>query len=910
MAQDTERLARHMEECSRCAEAVDQLLDREGLVAALRGQPAPSVQADETTVRNLVTRLCGLRPEASLTKDLWERTDLASTAARPELPAEGVAEWVGLLAPPREPDEIGRLGPYGILRLLGSGGMGAVFAARQAHPRRVVALKVLQVGPRAGRQQLARFHGETEVIARLQHPNIVQVYEVGEHEGLPYFTMEHIAGGSLAGRLAAAPMPARDAAELAQTLARAVHFAHGKGFVHRDLKPANVLLADGGTPKIADFGLAKQLGGDAGGPASPYRTESGAILGTPAYMAPEQAAGGKDVGPAADVYALGAILYECLTGRPPFRAPTVLETLEQVRTEEPVPISRLQPKTPRDLQTICLKCLAKDPARRYGSAAALADDLARFLHGEPIVARPVSSLERMRKWARRKPALAALLAVCGLLLAALLAGGLAYNARLRAALTEAEDSAAEARQQRSRADAGYLAARDALDRMLRHLEQRRLGAVPQLKEVQRELCKDALAFYQGVLAWADDPDPEIRLDAAHAYRRTATIQAFLSGAPDALRTYAQAIDLIEALPAAQRGRPETQELLAVCYGDRGLLSSRLADRERDVGRSLEIKERLAQEKPDDAGRHNSLAVAEHQLGQVLINASRWADAEIHCARAVLIRERLVHEHPQEEGYQEALAADYVNLALVYRATRRGAKGYVVHEKLEALLQPLIARHPEDVGHQLTLAAAESNWGDHLGGKGLRQAAVARCTKAIQLAEAALRREPNHYMARAITRNAHGVRAQNYEALGRWAEAAGDWDRVVELDDQPTSWINRVFRALARARAGKHASAVAEAQALVGLPEVSADGIWELARVYVLSIQAARSDAGLSTAEQDALAGRYAALAVALLQRLQGQGFFKDAAHAEWLSTDPDWQPLRGREDFRKLRAAVTEKKQG
>jgi serine/threonine protein kinase len=238
----------------------------------------------------------------------------------------------------------------------------------------------------------------------------VQIHEVGEHHGLPFFSLEYCPGGSLERKLGGTPLPPREAATLVEHLARAMVAAHQESVLHRDLKPANVLLAEDGTPKITDFGLAKKL--DTAG-----QTASGAVLGTPSYMAPEQA-GCKpgEVGPAADVYALGAILYECLTGRPPFRAATSLDTVLQVLSEEPVPPSRLLPALPRDLETVCLKCLHKDPARRYASAGSLGDDLERFLKGEPIQARPVGTLERGWRWCRRNPAVAALLAAVMLVL--------------------------------------------------------------------------------------------------------------------------------------------------------------------------------------------------------------------------------------------------------------------------------------------------------------------------------------------------------------------------------------------------------------------------------------------------------------------------------------------------------------
>jgi WD40 repeat protein len=296
---------------------------------------------------------------------------------------------------------------YEILGELGRGGMGVVYKARQVRLNRLVALKMILAGGHAGANDLARFQTEAEAIARLQHANIVQVHEVGEHEGKPYFSLEFCGGGSLERRLNGTPLPVREAAALAETLARAMQAAHSQKIIHRDLKPANVLLLEDGTPKITDFGLAKKL--DEAG-----LTQSGAVVGSPSYMAPEQA-GGRTVSPLTDVYALGAILYQCLTGRPPFKAATVLDTIVQVGTDEPVPPSQLQSGTPRDLETICLKCLQKEPRKRYGSAAELADDLRRFLDGEPIRARPVGRLERGVKWVKRKPALAAMIAATVLL---------------------------------------------------------------------------------------------------------------------------------------------------------------------------------------------------------------------------------------------------------------------------------------------------------------------------------------------------------------------------------------------------------------------------------------------------------------------------------------------------------------
>ncbi len=288
-----------------------------------------------------------------------------------------------------------------ILGLLGSGGMGKVYQARQLRLKRLVAVKVILTGANSA-SDVKRFRVEAEAVARLQHPNIVQIHAVGESNGCPYLVLEYVAGGTLADRLRSGPLPARQTADLVLTLARAIHFAHQRQIIHRDLKPANILLqrrssVGDSLPKIADFGLAKFLVGDSppeGTSSAGGLTLSGSVLGTPNYMAPEQAEGlTQQVGPLTDVYGLGTILYECLTGQPPFPPGSLLATLERVRSESPVAPRRLSPEVPLDLETVCLKCLDKEPERRYLSAEALADDLQRYLDGEPIQARLPNAID-------------------------------------------------------------------------------------------------------------------------------------------------------------------------------------------------------------------------------------------------------------------------------------------------------------------------------------------------------------------------------------------------------------------------------------------------------------------------------------------------------------------------------------
>jgi len=342
-----------------------------------------------------------------------------------------------------EPVRVRYFGDYEILREIARGGMGVVFQARQISLNRPVALKMILAGQLANETDILRFYLEAEAAANLDHPGIVPIFEVGQHEGQHYFSMGFVEGESLSQRLAGGPLPSRKAAALLAKVAEAIEYAHSHGVVHRDLKPGNILLDQAGNPRITDFGLAKKIQGDSG------LTGSGQIMGTPSYMPPEQAGGNRgEVGPAADVYALGATLYCMVTGRPPFQAATAMDTVIQVVSDEPVPPRRLNAAVSRDLETICLKCLEKDRRRRYGSAAALGDDLRRYLDGEPIVARPVTAWERGWKWARRRPVVAGLAAA--LMLATILGvAGIVWQWRkAEANFARAETNLAEANLQR------------------------------------------------------------------------------------------------------------------------------------------------------------------------------------------------------------------------------------------------------------------------------------------------------------------------------------------------------------------------------------------------------------------------------------------------------------------------------
>jgi serine/threonine protein kinase/formylglycine-generating enzyme required for sulfatase activity len=421
-----ESVHEHVSECLKCQAALVASCVNDSVIYSIKKGISSSEYENEQAFRRAIIQLneIGLgvdtsqndaRPITDATVDLNQ--DLMKSASIDDGTIIGSASFP-------------KIAGYEILEMLGRGGMGIVYKARQRGLNRIVALKMILTGIYASSVEIARFRAEAEAIARLHHPNIVHIYEIGDAGGHYYFSLEFLDGGSLAHLLRGVPQPPLEAAKLIIILAEAIQFAHSKGIVHRDLKPANILLdkehqvnehvdsvSDSkrsskslkgqrlvcaiGIPKIADFGLAKQLEVD-----SDFTT-TGSILGSPSYMAPEQASGQlKKIGPSADIYSLGAILYDLLVGRPPFRAATVIETLEQVRHEDAVPPRRLLSRIPIDLETICMKCLEKDSEKRYASAFELAEDLRRFIAGEPILARPVNALERTIRWIRRNPTIA------------------------------------------------------------------------------------------------------------------------------------------------------------------------------------------------------------------------------------------------------------------------------------------------------------------------------------------------------------------------------------------------------------------------------------------------------------------------------------------------------------------------
>jgi tRNA A-37 threonylcarbamoyl transferase component Bud32/tetratricopeptide (TPR) repeat protein len=589
---------------------------------------------------------------------------------------------------------------FKILGELGHGGMGTVYKARQVRLKRVVALKVIRADAYADRAAAARFHAEAEAAARIQHPNIVQVFEVGEHEGMGYLVLEYVAGGSLNSRLAGLLQQARDSARLLETLARAIHYAHRHGIVHRDLKPSNILLTDDGVPKISDFGLAKLLERDEG------LTQPGDIVGTPSYMAPEQIRGfSHKITPATDVYSLGAILYEMLTGRPPFKGTTLLSTIQQVSSQEPLAPGKIQRHTPRDLEIICLKCLEKDPRRRYATALELAEDLERYLDGRPILARPTPAWERAWKWARRRPSAATALSSALLAVALLLGGSLYYNARLRAAVRTARAAEqASAANARAVVDQRNLALK-AFNQLVYDVQEK-LGQTPATRTLRQELLGSAIAGLDEIAQSTIGSAPD--LSQAVAHQKLGDIFRIVGRSADARRHYERSRTLAETLLTAAPDEIRVAEELYQTYMGLGLLSvsaQQLGDAKAEFGGAVALSESIAAADPKHNGRHQDLIEAYLQLGRAHSFAGEFVPAQACFQQMRDLAERWVSEEPASHEAKDLLASSYRKLGDLKKFARDLAGARRDYLDAIAIDRTLLAAEPLNFAFKSHLATA-------------------------------------------------------------------------------------------------------------------------------------------------------------------------------------------------------------
>ncbi|MEZ6063458.1 MAG: serine/threonine-protein kinase, partial [Planctomycetaceae bacterium] len=584
---------------------------------------------------------------------------------------------------------------YFIIEELGRGGMGIVYLAADLTLHRRVALKMLNQTTRSGEEYRRRFLVEARAAAQLQHPNLVRIFDSGEFDGHPFLVFEYVEGGTLASRIKNAPPDFAEAADIVEALALALQYAHDRHIIHRDLKPSNVLMGEDGIPRISDFGLAKRLDDDSD------RTASGHVFGTPSYMAPEQAGGlSQAASPAVDIYSLGAILYELLTGRPPFKAATVMETLDQVRTMEPVAPGKIRPAVPRDLETICLLCLQKDTARRYQSAQLLADEIGRFRRGESIMARPVSSMERVQRWCRRHP-LPASLATAVVAVSVIGFAGIwwqwreavaqkeqaqlnafkfqAERDRAREATERAEASAAEATSQQRLAE-GYLSAAESrFEKAQKPIQEliilgTELVRQSSLEARGREALEKAAAFRQELLEEKSD-DPKVLFDTARTLHVLAWTLLEHGEFDEADTTYRQAIGVFSQLHEQQPASVDYLRALRDASLQRGATLQQLLRPEEaeeccraSVNYGTRILEIGSAAPHDRIGLANALT----NWSGKLVGLKRRDEAERDTQRYVEIHREVIAGHPDVAYFRESLALALSSSAGLLWSTDRDA----------------------------------------------------------------------------------------------------------------------------------------------------------------------------------------------------------------------------------------------
>jgi tetratricopeptide (TPR) repeat protein len=616
-------------------------------------------------------------------------------------------------------DQPRRIGDYEIMEKIGEGGMGVVYRARQVSLGRIVAIKMIRSGQAPGKTDLARFGNEARAGATLHHPHIVAVHEVGDHLGRPFFSMDFVNGRSLAELLRENPLPADRAAGYVRTIALAIQHAHEHGILHRDLKPSNVLVDEADQPRVTDFGLAKRLEGDS------ELTLSGQVLGTPSYMPPEQA--NPKLGPitpASDVYALGAILYEALSARPPFKAENPLETLKQVLESEPVPLRLLNRMIPRDLETICLKCLQKQPNQRYASALELSQDLDRYLKHEPIRARPIGPVHRLARWCRRNPW------VAGLAASVMLSLFIGTAVSVYFAVTAAE-SATRASANAARASANLDKAQAALDFIGIRVGQIGLPDVPQTESLRMEIAEFVLEEQESMLA--ENPDePLFQWAAAKANLIVGQVRQYVGQSQKAEEAFHRALELCEQLAARHPDNSDYQKGIVEARANLGNLLvsvNRLQDAVTSYERVAEILAGLSEEDRKQPEHRRAQVGIDNNRAMRLLHSGQPRAAEALCRRAIVMARQLQEEFPGSKTDLENLTNLYNQLGITLKQQRKWKEAEDTYREAIKLQEGLASRFPASVSLQVHLGTYYRNFAlylrtikrDHEAGKAYRKA---------------------------------------------------------------------------------------------------------------------------------------------------------------------------------------------
>jgi tetratricopeptide (TPR) repeat protein/tRNA A-37 threonylcarbamoyl transferase component Bud32 len=754
------------------------------------------------------------------------------------------ASGIGIEAEPGSDFEVRSFSDYELLQEIGRGGMGIVYKARQLSLHRLVAPKMIPASRLASQADVQRFQAEAQSAASLDHPHIVPIYEVGELEGYPHFSMKLLSGGSLAQEVVSNQESGvnkeacRSAAQMVATVARAVHHAHQRGILHRDLKPSDILLDDAGQPHVTDFGLAKRVEMDGS------ITQSGVLVGTPSYMAPEQATGQKgSITTATDVYGLGAILYALLTGRPPFQASSVLETLEQVKTREPEPPARANACLGRDLETICLKCLEKEPSRRYSSADAVAEDLERWLAGEPIEARPSSPRERLWRWCRRNPKVAILTGVSTLLLLLVAAGSTVATLLIWREKEQTATALGVAQTNAERADANLRHALDALEKIYLQIDEKQWPAQPQFDRPDRALLEQMLQFYEE-FARENSADPAVKRETAKAYKRVADIHQNLRHWPEAKEAYSRAITFLRQLAEEQpedtsvwgnlakryhdlasvldrTGPPQEaehayREAIAVyeklvradgspeVFRYRGELAECLynlgthlrnhgqaAEAQASYRRATDLVEKLQKETPSDPDALHQLGIALQLWAEIRIDAHEYAEARPLLEQAIRHQQAAVQAKPGQVAYLTWLANHYEFLVRVLNFLHRPAAAEEALRQQVALGEQRVKALPDVPGYRYQLANSYTVLALHLHAAGRSDEAERIYRQALEINRDLAAKYPNKQFCQRHLGLSYHLLGALYRDMGKPEEAEQlHRQGLIAMGQKPSSYQER------------------------------------------------------------------------------------------------------------------------
>lgn len=825
--------------------------------------------------------------------------------------------WRALAAEPPRAGTLPDVPGYEVFEELGRGGMGVVYRARQHALDRTVALKMILAGAVAGPAQVDRLRAEAMAAARMRHPNIVRIYDAGTTGERPYLVMEYVNGGSLAAYLVRSNVSPSTAAALVAVLAGAMDYAHRIGVIHRDLKPANVLLelctgtdSPGAldleidakparaVPKVSDFSLAKLLDSD------DDLTRTGAILGTPCYMSPEQASGTeREVGPAADIYALGAILYEALCGRPPFRGATMLETLERVRTADPIPPRQYAPKLPRDLQTICLKCLDKNPARRYASAAELAADLERFALGRPILARPVGSAEQVARWARRRPTAAALVAVCVLAVASSVVGLIVHNDRLRAALVKLRFQEAETRLQKSTALANVVKGQRALEEIFTSLDNPPVGLSGNaaFRTMYEDQANAILRYYREILDGGDGDDPDVRFARGMVSVYSGRMQLRLGHDRDAEGDFRRAIDLLEPLDRSPEHRRELAQS-RYWYGTLLLKLNRTDEAEACFERSDAILAELRSTGPTPEPDGRASALCQTRLCEISLVRGEYGAARRIAEEAIARWDRLIASGANRDIYLSWKAIALRHLAYSHLVSHRWDELAATARRASEALGHF-ARNPPPRRAGLTAMSflVETVRFEAHGRLARNEAAAAieGLTEAFDAMESAVRLDPQYGETRTVLSRLYRDRAFAKTAAWHAADARPDWDRAVDFGEGEQVSIYRIERAMAWLKPGELDRSVEELKRVAETGPHSAYLAGELARAFARASDIAGQDSAATPNEVELRRSELANAAVDWLGRAVAAGLVPNRDSFQQLIAEPPFVSVRSLPGFAK-----------